>query len=121
MTDWTPLTEDELTIMISDAVKGMEPRAICLWNLIRTPPSKWTLHPWGDQGGGFWAVAIVGMQVVWYNDIEDGFNVSRYTSSGVIGGYWCNQDKLQHTMNALLRQIDSGESFGKFGPPEPLT
>jgi hypothetical protein len=114
---WTPLSEDELATLIADAVSIMEPQARCLWDLIRVPAEKWAQHPWGDQGGGFWVVAIVGMQVVRYNDIEGGFNVSRYTTPGVINNYWCNQDELQHTIYSLLRQIKTGESLGRFGPP----
>jgi hypothetical protein len=118
--DWTPISEDELTTLIADAVKIMERQAHCLWDLIRVPPEKWVLHPWGDQGGGFWAVAIVGARVVWFNDIEDGFNVSRYTTPGFISEYWCNHDELQHTIYSLLRQIETGKSRGRLGPPERL-
>jgi hypothetical protein len=117
---WTPLSDDELAKLIADAVSIMEPQAQRFWDLIRVPAEKWVQHPWGDQGGGFWVVAIVGLQVVWYNDIEDGFNVSRYTTPGVINDYWCNQDKLQHTIYLLLRQIETGTAPGRCGPPEPL-
>ena len=58
-------------------------------------PKKWQQHPYGDQGGGFWAVAILGRTVIWYNDIEEGFNVSAYSQYGEIGVYWCNQDSLR--------------------------
>jgi len=119
--DWTPLGEEELATVIANAVQAMESQANYLWELIRIQPTKWTLAPWGDEGGGFWVVGIVGMQVVWYNDIEDGFNLSRYRAIGVIGEYWCNQDDLQHTMSSLLRQIRFGNAFIRSGPPEPLT
>ncbi len=119
--DWTPLSEKELSDLIAGAVTVMEPKASCLWDLIRIPPTKWTLHPWGNLGGGFWVVAIIGTQVVWYNDIEHGFNVSRYAKAGEIDKYWCNQDELQHTIYALLQQIETGERLGRFGPPEALT
>jgi len=98
----------------------MESQANYLWELIRIPPTKWILSPWADEGGGFWVVGIVGMQVVWYNDIEDGFNVSRYRTIGAIDEYWCNQDELQHTMYSLLRQIQSGHALVRSGPPETL-
>jgi hypothetical protein len=119
--DWTPLSEAELAEFIADGVAAMDSRARLLWELIRVRPAKWRLHPWGDEGGGFWVVAILGQQVVWFNDIEDGFNVSRYDAPGVIAEYWCNQDELHHTIHGLLSRIDTGEAPGKFGPPEPLT
>jgi hypothetical protein len=118
--EWTPLNEETLAAMIADAVILMEPHASCLWDLMRIPPAKWALSPWGDLGGGFWVVGIIAMRVVWFNDIEDGFNVSRYTTPGLIDEYWCNQSELQHTIHSLLRQIETGVTFGKSGPPEAL-
>lgn len=82
--EWMPINQEELLTLISDAVLKMDHRAVRLWTLIRIPPVKWMLHPWGDQGGGFWVVGMLGMQVVWYNDIEDGFNLSRFYLPGVI-------------------------------------
>ena len=38
----------------------------------------WASHPYGDLGGGFWVVALLGETVVWFNDIEDGFNRSHF-------------------------------------------
>ena len=106
---WTPLGETELSTRIAEGIGVMEPQARSLWNLIRVRPVKWELHPWGDEGGGFWIVGILGTQVVWFNDIEDGFNVSCYETPGVIAEYRCNQDELHHTMHALLRQIEMRE------------
>jgi hypothetical protein len=72
-------------------------------------------------GGGFWAVALVGQTVVWFNDIEDGFNRSHYTTHGTIGAYWCNQDQLEWTVQHILNAIESGSDTGPFaGPPQPL-
>lgn len=28
---------------------------------------------YGDEGNGFWVVAIYGKNIIWYNDIEDGY------------------------------------------------
>jgi hypothetical protein len=118
--DWTSLGEAKLERMIANGVTVMQPRARSLWNLIRVRPVKWQLHPWGDEGDGFWVVGIVGQQVVWYNDIEGGFNISRYDAPGEIAEYWCNQDELNHTMQGLLHQIETGAAPGKLGPPESL-
>jgi len=118
--NWAPFGEAELAKMIDARVDVMEAPDRALWNLIRVPQVKWQLHPWGDESGGFWVVGIIGRQVVWYNDIEDGFNVSRYDAAGEIAEYWCNQDELNHAMRALLSQIELGEAPGRLGPPEPL-
>lgn len=109
--DWTPITEAELQALIARGVANMEQPSRVLWDLIRTAPVKWALPPWGDMGGGFWVVAVFGNRVIWYNDIEDGFNVSPYVEHGVIGEYLCNQDELHHRLYFLLQEGKGHELF----------
>ena len=96
----------------------MGPVLTRLWNAIRVEFTKWQQHPWGDQGNGFWVVGFIGNQVLWYNDIEEGFNWSRYTTSGLIDEYWCNQDELNHAICALHDFIENDRPMGNFGPPQ---
>ena len=84
-------------------------------------PHKWQLHPWGDEGAGFWVVAQIGQKVIWYNDIEDGFNRSSCSELGLIDEYWCNQDELQWTVGHLLLELKTGRNSGdRLGPPDPV-
>ena len=101
-------SEAELWDLVNAAVAEMSPRERRLWEAIRIEPEKWNQHPYGDavEGGGFWAVGLLGRTVVWYNDIEGGFNTSRFKSYGSIDEYWCNQDKLQWTIKGLLKSLD---------------
>lgn len=99
----------------------MEPAVRRLWALIQIEPAKWQQHPWGNEGGGFWVVGLLGRQVLWYNDIEDGFNISRYTTFGTIDEYWCNQDELHHVMYSLRRQLNTGEAAGRWESPQALS
>jgi hypothetical protein len=57
-------------------------------------PERWLQTPWGDEGSGFWAVSLDADRVLWFNDIEEGFNVSRFSERGAIPEreYWCNQE-----------------------------
>lgn len=92
-----------------------------LWEAIRIQPEKWALHPWGDESGGFWVVGLIGNVVVWFNEIEDGFNRSLYRRHGVIDEYFCNQDELEIAIQQLLMVIQTGYSIGgQAGPPEPI-
>ncbi|MHA3772588.1 hypothetical protein ACXR0O_13715 [Verrucomicrobiota bacterium sgz303538] len=78
-----------------------------LWNLIAVKPRKWKQSPWGDDGGGFWVVALAGERCLYFNDIEDGFNWSRFSTYGTIDEYWCNQSELRHVVSALTHSIFS--------------
>jgi len=62
-------------------------------------------------------VAVRENRVLWYNDIEDGFNVSQYSAVGTIpdNEYWCNQDSLKWALARL-----AGEPRPRLGPPQPI-
>jgi hypothetical protein len=95
---WKPITEEDLFGLIEAGELTLEPSALAVWKLLLIRPVKWHLHPWGDVGGGFWVVAVVGQECVWYNDIEDGFDISPFSTFGTIGRYQCSQLELHHCM-----------------------
>ena len=116
--DWEPISQDSLDKLIADQMTQATAEESALFARGAVTPVKWQLSPWGDLGGGFWVVAVMEDRVLWYNDIEDGFNVSRFVTLGTIPSteYWCNQDELRWALPAL-----AGEPQAKFGPPEPLS
>jgi hypothetical protein len=89
------------------------------WESVRIDAEKWRQSPYGDLGGGFWVVGVIGRMVVWYNDIEDGFNISHYSIYGQINECWCNQDDLDMSIRQLLARIDDGYESPRLGPPQP--
>ncbi|VTR97780.1 hypothetical protein [Tuwongella immobilis] len=118
---WQPIGEAELRSLIAVAEGGMTPRVLAFWERVRIGPVKWALPPIGDDGGGFWVVAIVGQECLWYNDIEDGFNISRYDIFGQIADYWCNQSELQHCVAGWFERFQHGifELPTEDATPEP--
>jgi hypothetical protein len=117
---WIPITLEELNSMMLDDETLMDEQELRLWDIIRITPQKWSEDGYGKKGGGFWVVGIIGSQVVWYNDIEDGFNISSYSSFGKIDEYVCNQDELWFTIKKLIQLIDKGKSSLSRGGPKPL-
>jgi len=92
-----------------------------IWEIIKVDPKKWIEPSYGELGGGFWAVAIIGGSVIWFNDIEDGFNHSSYTEYGKIDEYWSNQDRLEIAVQNVINMIKDGYySAGKSGPPKSI-
>lgn len=117
---WQPLSEASLWDLMNEAWDRMSVGQRRLWEVIRISPQKWKLEPWGNQGNGFWVVGIIGNAVLWYNDIEDGFNRSKFSEFGTIGEYWCNQDELEWAIQFVLNEIRTGEPPAPgFGPPIP--
>ena len=118
--DWTPISVSELLKLVEDETPRHNPIAERLWSSVRIEPCKWQLHPRGDMGGGFWVVGILGRTVIWYNDIEDGFNTSSWTTAGVIDAYFCDQSDLRYVLESLANSlVDGSELPLRLGPPRP--
>jgi len=81
------------------------------WKLIKIPPQKWQEMEYGSEGGGFWVVAIFGNAVVYYNDIEEGFNLSPYDTYGHISEYGCEQSELDWIVLLLCKQIKGDKAL----------
>jgi hypothetical protein len=118
--DWQPISRDKLQSMMDDALPRMTPQQRRLWGIIAIEPEKWRQVPYGEAGGGFWAVAVLGREVIWFNDIEDGFNASRYLTHGKIEDYWCNQDQLEWVVNDVLSRLNGETPRAKLSPPQAL-
>ncbi|MEO0854756.1 MAG: hypothetical protein AAFY15_14820, partial [Cyanobacteria bacterium J06648_11] len=115
--DWEPIGKADLLKEIDRGYRAMSPPQKRLWKAICIAPRKWHQHPWGDEGGGFWVVAILGETAIWYNDIEEGFNRSRYSEYGTLDDYWCNQDELNEAMQHLFHEIQMGARSGYHSKP----
>ena len=111
MLDWKPISESALLNRIKGSYARMPLEHKRLWDAIRIEPIKWQQHPYGDAGGGFWVVAVIGRTVIWYNDIEEGFNRSVYTTPGEIADYLCNDDELEVTVAYLANVMSGGHDL----------
>ncbi len=107
---WEPLSFDELYSLIIYFEKSEYGELLNLWNLIKINPEKWKEEEYGEEGGGFWVVAMFGYYVVWYNDIEEGFNISSYHNFGTIGRYGASQYMLREILVQLNEEIRSGKA-----------
>lgn len=103
---WQPIPLRELNVLKTEQLAecSSDARAQYEANSLLLKNSRF--HLGGDVGGGFWVVAVFDNTALWYNDIEEGFNTSSYTTKGVIEQYWCNQDRLQISLNRLGGEIE---------------
>lgn len=112
-----PLDAEDLAAMLLRELADCFEAQRELFARTRIEPARWRLSPWGDGIGDFWAVAVHRDRVVWFNEIEDGFNVSTFTVQGEIptDQYWCNQDLLKWALPRL-----EGDMGTRLGPPQPI-
>ncbi len=61
---WEPIEEDKIWDLINKSFKKMSLPQRNLWESIRIDPEKWEQHPYGDEGNGFWVVAIYGKNII---------------------------------------------------------
>ena len=107
--DWTPITLKELRDKMQSTEMELRGEVGNFWELVKIPPEKWEEKTFGKEGGGFWVVGLIGNKALWYNDIEEGFNLSDYKKYGEIEGYFSNQDELSWAVTRLFNLIKLGE------------
>mgnify|MGYP003584884492 CR=1 FL=1 len=105
MREWEPITKEELISKIRLSEESLKDDLLILWNQIRIEPEKWFEAEYGIEGGGFWAVGVINGSVIWYNDIEEGFNISDYNSYGTINDYASEQDELNWCLIKLHNSL----------------
>lgn len=94
-------TLEDLLAAINDTEHLLSTELLRFWRLVKIEPEKWKEKGYGNDSGGFWVVALCGNKVVWYNDVEQGFNISMYTDHGEISEYWCNE----YGFNQVIYQL----------------
>jgi len=119
---WRPISREALLEQMHEALERADDPVRAAWDRIRVEPQKWQCSPWGDAGGGFWVVARRGGEVVWYNDIEEGFNSSPFTNLGIIDEYRSDQTGLGALLAALPEAVAAegyaSEQAASEVPPE---
>lgn len=88
------ITIEELNHLIIDSEKKMDSDQKSTWDEIKIEPVKWIEDTKGNALGGFWVVAILQFEVIWFNDITKGFNISTYSEPGEIYEYWSEDTAL---------------------------
>ena len=119
---WEPITKAALLQAIKIGEQQLEPSHLVFWNSIKVEPVRWQEPDYGEAGGGFWVVAVSASWVMWFNDIEDGFNVSEFIREGFISSYYCEKDELVWAVKRLYNVVCEGGFIGnRLGPPTKLS
>jgi hypothetical protein len=56
--DWEPLSLSELESSLAKQLEECSEADRVFFRSAQIAPAKWILRPWGDEGDGFWAVAV---------------------------------------------------------------
>lgn len=94
METWKPITKEQLESLIASQLLECTPELQELFERYRVPPFSAPLRRNGLIEDVY-VVARRGDEVLYYEDVEEGFNISPAPSDGKPLTHWCNQDDLQ--------------------------
>src|SRR5678815_3721764 len=101
MDDWQPATVDQVNEIVARDLKNCDSAQLVAFETYRVKPFTAPIMRYGELESVV-VVARKGDQVIYYEDVEDGFNVSPINQYGEILKHWCNQDELRYALNAWL-------------------
>jgi hypothetical protein len=116
MGDWRPATIAEVNEIVSRDLKDCDGEQLATFDKYRVDAFSAPIVRYG-QTGTVVIVARNGDQIIYYEDVEDGFNVSPISPDGRVLEHWCNQDELRF---ALTAWIEGRGLWGKCGPAVPV-
>jgi len=116
MDDWQPATIVKVNEIVARDIKACDAEQLAAFSNYRIEPFSAPIVRHG-QVENVVVVARNGDQVIYYEDVEHGFNVSPMSPDGQILEHWCNDDELRFALNAW---IDGRGLAGRVGPPVPL-
>jgi hypothetical protein len=115
--DWKPATIAEVKQILNQDLAGCDAEQKAVFHRYAVEPYTAPIIRYG-QAESVIVVARRNDEVIYWEDVEEGFNVSPIDESGTILEHWCNQDQLPYALNASVE----GRSIpGRFGPARPIS
>jgi hypothetical protein len=100
MDTWRPISELELEELINSQLAECTPSQRELFSQIRVPLRPAPILRFGSTESVF-VVALLGSTAVYYEDVEEGFNMSELALDGSILKPGFEQWKLRHVLHRL--------------------
>jgi hypothetical protein len=97
---WRPARKEEVEDLLSQGLETLSPSHRHQFERIRTPIR--SINVDDDPGQAVFAVAVVNGKLVYWSDIEEGWEVEEPTSADSIRSRGCNQFELRHIAYQLF-------------------
>ncbi len=97
MNQWVPITEEEMLKRLNEEWNDCSDKRKAIFEKYRVPLKKHPIERNGKTEHVF-VVARKGNEVMYYEDVEEGFNISPISPDGKILEHGCNQDELKHAL-----------------------
>ena len=111
--EWHPATVDEVKKIVRDDLAECDEEQILAFKKYAVEPYVAPILRYGRMENAV-VVARRGDEVIYGEDVEEGFNLSPVAPDGRILEHWCNQDELRFALNAWIdgrtRAVSGGPS-----------
>src|SRR4051794_23458686 len=99
--EWRPATVEAVKKIIQDDLQKCGDEQIAGFKRYAVQPHLLPILRYGKMENVVVA-ARRGEEVIYWEDVEEGFNLSRIAPDGRILEHWCNQDALSLALNAWI-------------------
>lgn len=99
--EWHPASVDEVKKIVRDDLAACDEEQLRAFRKYAVEPYVAPILRYGAMENAV-VVARRGDEVIYWEDVEEGFNLSPVSDDGQILEHWCNQDELRFALNAWV-------------------
>lgn len=99
--EWIPATLEEVAQIVEADLEACDDEQAALFEAFAVQPYFAPIHRFGKIENVV-VVAKKGDEVMYWEDVEEGFNVSAVDAKGVILNHLCDQDELASALNRWI-------------------
>jgi hypothetical protein len=108
---WKPATIEEVMVHVRNDLGICDSRQLETFRQYAVEPYAAPITRYGHHENVF-VVARKDDEAIYWEDVEEGFNVSPIDGNGAIVEHWCNQDRLGNALNYWI----TGRASPRIGP-----
>lgn len=105
--EWSPATLDEINLILLNDLKECDEEQKRAFAAFKVAPFRASLTRHG-QTEEVYVVAVKDGEAIYWEDVEEGFNVSRLSSDNSLLDHYCNQDPLGLALNSWIEGRSPG-------------
>jgi hypothetical protein len=105
MDTWQPATREEVEALLSEELSALHPAHLARFEAMRVTPRRVAVT--SAPGEYVYVVAEFQGKVLYFSDVEDGWELEALDDSGGITERGCNQFELKHIMHQLFGAPDA--------------